>query len=92
LGSASARTISCSIGASCSGITSIGPSSLISSGTTVGDARGGGATAGGAVAFPLSLATFSSYGAPFLAVSLPTEPVECEELTKGDFYRWGAPE
>jgi hypothetical protein len=30
------------------------------------------------------------YGALFSVVSLPTEPVECEELTKGVFYRWGA--
>jgi hypothetical protein len=29
------------------------------------------------------------YGAPFSVFSLPTEPVECEELTKGVFYRWG---
>jgi hypothetical protein len=29
------------------------------------------------------------YGALFLVVSIPTEPVECEELTKGVFYRWG---
>jgi hypothetical protein len=29
------------------------------------------------------------YGAPFLVFSLPTESVECEELTKGVFYRWG---
>jgi hypothetical protein len=26
------------------------------------------------------------YGAPFSVVSLPTEPVGCEELTKGVFY------
>jgi hypothetical protein len=30
------------------------------------------------------------YGASFSVVSLPTEPVECEELTKGVFYRRGA--
>jgi hypothetical protein len=34
------------------------------------------------------------YGAPFSVFSLPTEPVECEEPTKGVFYRrgGGAPE
>jgi hypothetical protein len=32
------------------------------------------------------------YGAPFSVFSLPTEPVECEELTKGALYRQGAPE
>jgi hypothetical protein len=32
------------------------------------------------------------YGAPFLVVSLPTEPAGCEELTKGVFNRWGPPE
>jgi hypothetical protein len=26
------------------------------------------------------------YGAPFLVVSLPMKPVDCEELTKGVFY------
>jgi hypothetical protein len=36
--------------------------------------------------------TLQGYGAPFLLFSLPTEPVECEELTKGVFYRRGAPE
>jgi hypothetical protein len=29
------------------------------------------------------------YGAPFSVFSLPTEPVECEEPTKGVFYRRG---
>jgi hypothetical protein len=29
------------------------------------------------------------YGAPFSVFSLPPEPVECEELTKGVSYRWG---
>jgi hypothetical protein len=32
------------------------------------------------------------YGVLFSVFSLPTKPVECEELTKGVFYRWGAPE
>jgi hypothetical protein len=27
-----------------------------------------------------------SYGAPFSVFSLPTDPVECEELSKGVFY------
>jgi hypothetical protein len=31
------------------------------------------------------------YGAPFSVVSLPMEPVGCEELTKGAFYWQGAP-
>jgi hypothetical protein len=35
--------------------------------------------------------TLHGYGAPFSVVSLLTEPVECEELTKGVFYQWGAP-
>jgi hypothetical protein len=29
------------------------------------------------------------YGAPFLVFLLPMELVECEEFTKGIFYRWG---
>jgi hypothetical protein len=33
--------------------------------------------------------TLHGYGAPFLVFSLPTQPVECEELTKGVFYWWG---
>jgi hypothetical protein len=31
-----------------------------------------------------------SYGAPFSVFSLPTESMECEELTKGVFYQRGA--
>jgi hypothetical protein len=38
------------------------------------------------------ISTLHSYGALFSVVSLPTELVECVELTKGVFYRWGAPE
>jgi hypothetical protein len=32
------------------------------------------------------------YGAPFLVFFVPTESVECEELTRVVFYRRGAPE
>jgi hypothetical protein len=53
-------------------------------------------TGGGGLVRPawpeLTGCTLRGYGAPFSVFSLPTEPVECEELTKGVFYRLGAPE
>jgi hypothetical protein len=49
--------------------------------------RRGGAIAGAGGAHRSSV--LRGYGAPFLVFSLPTEPVECEELTKGVFYWWG---
>jgi hypothetical protein len=65
-----------------------GPQCMIGAAARCGGCNGARACA--AVAHRSS--ALHGYGALFLVFSLPMEPVECEELTKGVSYRQGAPE